>query len=218
MRHLTQIHFKEVSCYDQISQDHQACQSESQSNRRMSDYTHIRKELLRNGVNKKLLWAEYLEECRLSGDGPLMMYSQFCYYIQQNDQKGRATMHINRKPAEQVEVDWAGDPAHIIDPDTGEILEAQIFVGVMTYSQYPYVEASMDKKLPSWTAAYVHMYECFDGIAKFLVSDNCRTANHRSHLTSVCMAVKGSTYSTLTEHMPESRQQYLEWNGDRFRK
>ena len=44
----------------------------SQSNRRMPNYTHIRKELLRNGVNKKLLWTEYLEECRLSGDEPLM--------------------------------------------------------------------------------------------------------------------------------------------------
>ena len=44
----------------------------SQSNRRMPDYAHIRRELLRNGVNKKLLWTEYLEECRLSGDEPLM--------------------------------------------------------------------------------------------------------------------------------------------------
>ena len=100
---------------------------QSQSNRRMPDYAHIRKELLRNGVNKKLLWTEYLEECRLSGDEPLM-YSQFCYYIQQDEQKRRATMHINRKPAEQIEVDWAGDPAHIIDPDTGEILDAHIFL------------------------------------------------------------------------------------------
>ena len=62
----------------------------------MSDYVHIRKELLCNGVNKKLLWTEYLEECRLSGDEPLM-YSQFCYYIHQDEQKRRATMHINRK-------------------------------------------------------------------------------------------------------------------------
>ncbi|MCC3671833.1 IS21 family transposase, partial [Terrisporobacter mayombei] len=69
-----------------------------------------------------------------------------------------ATMHINRKPGEQVEVDWAGDPAHIIDPDTGEILDAHIFVGVMTYSQYPYVEAFMDEKQHSWIAAHVHMY------------------------------------------------------------
>ncbi len=53
------------------------------------------------------LWTEYLEECRQAGDEPLM-YSQFCYYIQQDEQKRRATMHINRKPGEQVEVDWAG--------------------------------------------------------------------------------------------------------------
>ena len=30
-------------------------------------------------------------------------------------------MHINRKPGEQIEVDWAGDPAQITDPDTGEV-------------------------------------------------------------------------------------------------
>lgn len=46
----------------------------------MPDYGYIRKELLRNGVNKKLLWTEYLEDCRAAGDDPLM-YSQFCYHI-----------------------------------------------------------------------------------------------------------------------------------------
>ena len=114
------------------------------SKKRMPDFNYIRKELLRNGVNKKLLWTEYLEECRQSGEEPLM-YSQFCYYIQQDEQKRRATMHINRKPGEQIEVDWAGDPAKIIDPDTGEIIPAFLFVGVMTYSQYPYVEAAKNK-------------------------------------------------------------------------
>jgi len=91
--------------------------------RKMPDFAYIRRELQRNGVNKKLLWTEYLEECRLSGEMPLM-YSQFCYYIQQDEQKRRATMHIDRKPGEQVEVDWAGDPAYIIDPDTGEATKA----------------------------------------------------------------------------------------------
>ena len=110
------------------------------NSKRMPDYEYIRKELLKNGVTKKLLWTEYLEECRQSGENPLM-YSQFCYHIQQNEQKRRATMHIPRKPGELIEVDWAGDPAHIIDPDTGEITDAWIFVGVLTYSQYAYVEA-----------------------------------------------------------------------------
>ncbi len=143
--------------------------------KRMPDYDYIQKDLLRNGVNKKLLWTEYLEDCRLADEEPLM-YSQFCYYIQQDEQKRRATMHINRKPGEQVEVDWAGDPAKIIDPDTGEIIDAWLFVGVMTYSQYPYVEAFINEKQKAWITAHVHMYEYFGGVARILVPDNCKTA------------------------------------------
>ena len=97
-------------------------QGKVSSGKKLPDFDYIQKELLRSGVNKKLLWAEYLEECRLSSESPLV-YSQFCYHIQQNEQKRRATMHINRKPGEQIEVDRAGDPAHIIDPDTGEIIK-----------------------------------------------------------------------------------------------
>ena len=152
----------------------------SSANKRMPDFSYIRKELLRYGVNKKLLWREYLEECRQAGDEPLM-YSQFCYYIQQDEQKRHATIHINRKPGEQVEVDWAGNPAHVIDPDTGEITNAYLFVGVMTYSQYPYVEAFIDEKQSAWITAHVHMYEFFGGVAKILVPDNCKTAVDHNH-------------------------------------
>jgi len=145
------------------------------TNKRMPDYSHVRKELLRNGVTKKLLWIEYCEDCRMGGEEPLM-YSQFCYYIQQDEQKRRATMHIPRKPGEQVEVDWAGDPAYIIDADTGEVTDAHIFVGVMTYSQYTYVEAFINEQQRAWLTAHVNMYDYFGGVAKILVSDNCATA------------------------------------------
>ena len=145
------------------------------SQKRMPDFEYIRKELMRNGVNKKLLWTEYLEECRMAGAEPLM-YSQFCYYIQQDEQRRRATMHISRKPGEQVEVDWAGDPAYIIDSDTGEVTKAFLFVGVMSYSQYPYVEAFTDEQQNAWITAHIHMYEYFGGVARLLVPDNCKTA------------------------------------------
>lgn len=52
----------------------------SATNKRVPNFDYIRKELLRNGVNKKLLWIEYCEECRMSSEKPLM-YSQFCYYM-----------------------------------------------------------------------------------------------------------------------------------------
>lgn len=148
---------------------------QSTTTKRMPDLAYIHKELLKNGVSKKLLWTEYMEDCRLSNEEPLM-YSQFCYHIQQDEQKRRATMHISRKPAEQIEVDWAGDPARIVDPDTGEIIDAYVFIGVMTYSQYTYAEAFINEKQQAWITAHVHMYEYFGGVAKILVPDNCKTA------------------------------------------
>ncbi|MCK9445231.1 MAG: IS21 family transposase [Tissierellaceae bacterium] len=170
----------------------------SAMSKRMPDYTYIRKELLKNGVSKKLLWSEYCEDCRMSGEEPLM-YSQFCYYIQKDEEKRRATMHIKRKPGEQIEVDWAGDPAHIIDPDTGEITKAWLFVGVMTYSQYTYVEAFMNEQQKAWITAHIHMYEFFGGVAKILVPDNCATAVNRQRGDWYTPALNTSYYE-MAEH------------------
>ncbi len=38
--------------------------SKPTSTKRMPDFDYVRKELLRNGVNKRILWTEYLEQCR----------------------------------------------------------------------------------------------------------------------------------------------------------
>lgn len=167
------------------------------SNKRLPDLIQIRKELLKNGVSKKLLWTEYLEECRLNNDEPLM-YSQFCHYILQDEQKRRATMHISRKPGEQVEVDWAGDPTKIIDPDTGVATDAFLFVGVMTYSQYAYVEAFINEKQRAWITAHVHMYNYFGGVARILVPDNCKTAV--VHTKDWYTPKLNATYHELAEH------------------
>lgn len=66
-------------------------------------------------------------------------------------------MHIPRKPGEQIEVDWAGDPAQLIDPDTGEITEAWIFVGVLTYSQYTFVKAYLNQKTDNWIKVHIQI-------------------------------------------------------------
>ncbi len=72
----------------------------SATNKRMLNFDYIRKELLRNGVNKRFLWVEYCEECLMSNEEPLI-YSQFCYCIQKDEEKRKATMHIPRKAGEQ---------------------------------------------------------------------------------------------------------------------
>lgn len=108
-------------------------------------------------------------------------------------------MHIPRNPGEQIEVDWAGDPAHIIDPDTGEITEAWLFVGVLTYSQYAFVEAFMNERTNNWIKAHNHMYQFFGGVTPMLVSDNCTTAiNHQK--SDWYTPALNTTYHEMAEH------------------
>jgi len=166
------------------------------TDRKLPDFEHIKNELLRNGVNKKLLWAEYLEECKIQESKPLM-YSQFCHYILRDERIRRATMHVNRKPGEQIEVDWAGDPAYIIDSETGELRKAFVFVGVLNYSRYAYAEAFLDEKQKSWNDAHIHMFEFFGGVSKVIVPDNCKTAvvHNRKYEDEL-----NSSYQELAEH------------------
>lgn len=110
------------------------------SSRRLPDCEHIHKEMAKSGVTLSLLWNEYCEECRLSSEIPFM-YTQFCKYYRDYATINKATMHIDRKPGEQLEVDWAGQTATVIDRSTGEVVNAYIFVAVLSSSQYTFVEA-----------------------------------------------------------------------------
>jgi len=100
------------------------------SKRKRPDCEYVHKEMAKSGVTLSLLWHEYCEVCRLSKKAPLM-YSQFCHCYQQYVRKTKATMHVLRKPGEQLEVDWAGQTASIIDRDTGEIIDAYVFPKVI---------------------------------------------------------------------------------------
>lgn len=170
--------------------------SEPEPSRKYPDFERIARELMRNGVTLKLLWNEYCEECRQCNDLPLM-YSRFCFHYQKHSEKKRATMHIQRKPGDQIEVDWAGDSACIIDRDTGEIIPAYIFVGVLSYSLYTYVEACFSQDMDNWITAHANMYQFFGGSTRMLVPDNLKTGvDHSDWYTPVI----NKTYHEMAEH------------------
>lgn len=171
-------------------------QSSTPSNRRMPDYEYIHKELAKNGVTLSLLWTEYCAECKQCGDVPFM-YTQFCYYYREYIQKNKATMHINRKPGEIMEVDWAGDTATVTDSTVGKKLPAYIFVAVLPYSQYAYVEAFLKQDQEAWISAHVNAYKYFGGVTRILVCDNLRTGVDRVSKSEV---VINKTYQELPEH------------------
>ena len=141
---------------------------------RMPDYEYVHREMQKSGVTLSLLWVEYCEQCRANGDIPYQS-TQFNKYYSDFVQKTRATMHLDHKPGDTMQVDWAGQTAAVVDTDTGEIIPAYLFVAVLPYSGYAYTEAFLDMKQEAWINAHVHAYQYFGGVTRLLVPDNLKT-------------------------------------------
>ncbi|GHU79254.1 hypothetical protein AGMMS49992_30980 [Clostridia bacterium] len=138
------------------------------------DFEAMHRELARPGVTLQLVWMEYCERCRNAGESPYQL-SQFKKYYRDFAVQTKATMHITRKPGEIMEVDWAGQTASIVDSETGEYLQADVFVAALPYSGYAYTEAFLDRTQESWIAAHVNAYKYFGGVTRILVPDNLKT-------------------------------------------
>jgi transposase len=164
--------------------------------RKVPDCDSLHREMVKSGVTLSLLWNEYCDQCRNNKEIPLN-YTQFCHYYHNFEFKTKATMHISRKPGEQTEVDWAGQTAVIIDRDSGEIIPAYVFIAVLSYSQYSYVEAFLRQDQECWIAAHVNAFQYFGGTTRILTSDNLKTGVERS---SWYNPVINKTYHEMAEH------------------
>jgi transposase len=142
--------------------------------RKQPDFEYIHREMAKSGVTLSLLWNEYCETCRMEKTHPFM-YSQFCSLYQQYALSSKATLHIEHKPGERMEVDWAGTTAVLQDTITGKAIPVYIFVAVLPCSGYAYAEGFLSQNQESWIAAHVHAYTFFGGATRILVPDNLKT-------------------------------------------
>jgi transposase len=163
---------------------------------RMPDYEHVHRELGRSGVTLSLLWVEYCDECRQTGQIPYQSTQFYKYYSDFVRETG-AKMHIERKPGESMEVDWAGGTVPVMSSDSGEVLEAYVFVSALSYSGYAYVEAFWSMKSEDWIRAHVNAYTYFNGVTRLLVPDNLKTGIKSNTRIET---IVNKTYQEMAEH------------------
>ena len=101
-----------------------------------SEIAYFKKELQRPHVTRYLLWQEYKEKYP-NGYG----YSQFCFHLGQLLKARKPESILEHHPGEKLFVDFAGDTFPYVDRETGELIEAQVFVACMPYSNYVFVMA-----------------------------------------------------------------------------
>ena len=135
----------------------------------MPDWAEIHKELKRKGVTLFLLWQEY-KEVHPAG----YQYSRFCDLYRAWAGTVDLPMRQNHKAGEKLFVDYAGQTMPVVDPKSGEIREAQIFVAVSGASNYTYAEATWTsaKGGPDWIASHVRAFAFMGGIHELVIPDN----------------------------------------------
>jgi len=139
--------------------------------RPLPDCVYLHTELKRKGVTLMLLWEEYL------GDHPQgYRYSQFCELYRQWARKLKLSMRQVHKAGEKLFVDYAGHTLPIVNPHTGEITEAQIFVAVLGASSYTFAEATLSQNLPDWLASHRRAFEFLGGVPELVIPDNLKCA------------------------------------------
>ncbi len=171
-------------------------QSKVKSTYKMPDYEYVHREMAKSGVTLSLLWLEYCDMCRQTEEIPYKS-TQFNKYYADYVKTTKATMHINRKPGELMEVDWAGQTATLVDTDTGEVIDVYVFVASLAYSGYSYVEAFLTQNQESWITAHVNAYSFFDGVTRILVPDNLKTGVDKVTRSET---VINKTYQEMAQH------------------
>lgn len=150
--------------------------AEQAKRRPVPEWTEVHREL-RAGkhVTLRLLWLEW-RSAHPEGFG----YTQFCAHYRAWLATKDVVMRLNFPAGARMFVDYAGDTVPVVDPATGEVSEAQVFVAVLGCSGMVYAEASPSQDLPSWLGAHVHAFEAFGGATEATTPDNLKAGVTRA--------------------------------------
>jgi transposase len=132
-------------------------------------------DLKKPGVTMMVLWEEY-RATRPDGYG----YSRFCELFRGFERRLSPSMRQDHVAGDKVFVDYSGKKIAIVDPHTGEIRAAEIFVAVLGASNFTYAEATWTQSLPDWIGAHVRMFRFFGGVPRLVVPDNLKAGVHKA--------------------------------------
>ena len=146
-------------------------------------------ELKKPGVTLRLLHLEY-REAHPDGYG----YTQFCDHYRRWKKRQRVVMRQTHRAGEKLFSDYAGKKPHWIDPMTGEVHEAELFVAVLGASNYTYAEATETQKIGDWCGSHTRALEYIGGATDLVVPDQLKSA-----------------VTTASRYEPEIQRTFQEW-------
>jgi transposase len=134
------------------------------------DPVWIHQERKKTGVTLELLHLEYLER-NANGYG----YTAFCERYRDWLKNHRLSMRQTHRAGEKVFIDYSGKKPHIVDPNTGECVDVELFVAVLGASNYTYAEATATQRGPDFIASNERAFAFFGGVTGAVVPDQLKS-------------------------------------------
>lgn len=117
------------------------------------DWQYVSREFNRKGVTLALLWQEY-REVHAAGYG----YTWFCERFQAHETRSNPVYRHRHDAGAAMQIDYARHTIPVVDAETGEVHQSQLFVVILGASNYTFVMASMTQQLPDWVEGQVQAY------------------------------------------------------------
>ncbi len=140
------------------------------------DFAWVHRELARPSVTLQTVWVEYREAA--AAEKPLRPYeySRFCdLYARWKKALGVVMRQVHRA-GEKVFIDYSGKRPRIVDRETGEVTEVELFVAVLGASNYTFAEATRSQKLADFVGSTIRAFEYFGAVPEIAVPDQLRSA------------------------------------------
>jgi transposase len=134
-------------------------------------YPQMEKELRKRGVTVAKLFRKFKEE-----NPDALAETSFYHYYRLWKKRVNVSLHVEHKAGDKMYIDYAGATLPYVDEDTGEIMDAQVYVAVLGWSQYAYIEALPSQMVEDLILGTENALHFFEGVPLSIVPDNLKSA------------------------------------------
>lgn len=139
-------------------------------------FPQMSKDLKKTGVTRLYLWERYKQD-----NDRFPSYSRFCELYRIWGYGQSPVMRFDHKAGDKMFVDFTGKKLSLVDLETGELVEVEVFVASLGASGYTYVEACRSQKREDFISCLVNALNFFGGVPRAIIPDNLKAAVTKSN-------------------------------------
>lgn len=136
------------------------------------DLAQVHAEVSQPTMTLQLWWEEY----RAADPHGALSYSHLAAKLNTYRAQLPSVMRQNRVPGERLMVDYSGVRPFYIDPNSGQVVHVELFVGVLAASSLLFAMCTPTQRVPDFIKAHTALLDYIGGVPELLVPDNLTSA------------------------------------------